>query len=92
MKKSWRKFSRTFRDPNRIQTYNLLIRSQMLYSVELWDQFRSYDLYFFAGLLGSLFLFQEHHLLLFDSSLLTGKIPEIEDSCSTHVTNLINFD
>ena len=33
-------------DPNRIQTYNLLIRSQMLYSVELWDQFRSNDLYF----------------------------------------------
>ena len=27
-------------DPNRIQTYNLLIRSQMLYSIELWDQFR----------------------------------------------------
>ena len=33
-------------DPNRIQTYNLLIRSQMLYSIELWDQFRSNDLYF----------------------------------------------
>ncbi len=33
-------------DPNRIQTYNLLIRSQMLYSIELWDQFRSKDLYF----------------------------------------------
>ena len=28
------------RDPNRIQTYNLLIRSQMLYSVELWDHTR----------------------------------------------------
>ena len=24
-------------DSNRIQTYNLLIRSQMLYSVELWS-------------------------------------------------------
>ena len=34
------------RDPNRIQTYNLLIRSQMLYSIELWDQFKSNDLYF----------------------------------------------
>ena len=33
-------------DPNRIQTYNLLIRSQMLYSIELWDQFRYNDLYF----------------------------------------------
>ena len=25
-------------DSNRIQTYNLLIRSQMLYSVELWSR------------------------------------------------------
>ena len=39
-------FSPGLCDPNRIQTYNLLIRSQMLYSIELWDQFRSNDLYF----------------------------------------------
>lgn len=33
------KFSKgCFSDPNRIQTCNLLIRSQMLYSVELWGR------------------------------------------------------
>ena len=45
-KKSPGDFSPGLCDPNRIQTYNLLIRSQMLYSIELWDQFRSNDLYF----------------------------------------------
>ena len=33
---------RLLRDPNRIQTCNLLIRSQMLYSVELWGRFKVY--------------------------------------------------
>ena len=32
-----------FRDSYRIQTYNLLIRSQMLYSVELASQFTMLD-------------------------------------------------
>ena len=45
-KKAPKKNLRGLCDPNRIQTYNLLIRSQMLYSIELWDQFRSNDLYF----------------------------------------------
>ena len=45
-KKSLEEKSPGLCDPNRIQTYNLLIRSQMLYSIELWDQFRSNDLYF----------------------------------------------
>lgn len=31
----WTAFKMTFSDPDRIQTCNLLIRSQMLYSVEL---------------------------------------------------------
>ena len=30
---------KVFCDPSRIQTYNRLIRSQVLYSVELWDRF-----------------------------------------------------
>ena len=32
------KFQDFFCDPNRIQTCNLLIRSQMLYSVKLWGR------------------------------------------------------
>ena len=55
------RFARTSssRDPHRIQTCNLLIRSQMLYSVEL------------AGLVVFLlFVLYQSELLLFDSCLL----------------------
>ena len=47
------------RDPHRIQTCNLLIRSQMLYSVEL------------AGLVYLLFVLYKSEFLLLDTSLLS---------------------
>ena len=77
------------RDPNRIQTYNLLIRSQMLYSVELWDHTRYTTLLCFCW---RVFFLNHHKLLLLDSGLLTRKISEIEDSCSANVTNLVDFN
>ena len=77
------RFARTSssRDPHRIQTCNLLIRSQMLYSVEL------------AGLVVFLlFVLHQSELLLLDSCLLARKCAEVEDSCATNFTNLVNLD
>ena len=51
-------------DSNRIQTYNLLIRSQMLYSVELWSRcFLNCDakvLLFFESASAVLYFFQKN--------------------------------
>ena len=75
-----------YRDSYRIQTCNLLIRSQMLYSVELRSRFRtrtSVDV--LAKLLSD-------DSLLLDSSLLTGEISDVEDTCSANLTVLVNLD
>ena len=79
----------SFCDPYRIQTCNLLIRSQMLYSVELRgrfsDRLRS-DIHL------CIFLFYEVHLLLFDPCLLTGEVSQIENSCPAYLTDFVQFD
>ncbi len=76
-------FARTFshRDPHRIQTCNLLIRSQMLYSVEL------------AGLVMMLFfVLYKSELLFLDASLLSGEFAEVENACTANLADLVNFD
>ena len=70
-------------DSGRAQTCNLLIRSQMLYSIELRSQFKAYGL-FSVGL-----LFCTSEALLLDTSLLTGQVAEIEDSCPSYLTCLV---
>ena len=66
-----------------IQTHNLLIRSQMLYSVELRSLY---------VLLGSGSRCLSIELLLLDTGLLTGQSTEVEDTCATYFTVLVDFD
>ncbi len=66
-------------DSDRIQTCNLLIRSQMLYSVELRSRYISLFAYLNA-------------LLFLDASLLTSEFAEIEDTCAANLTYLVEFD
>ena len=68
-------------DSYRIQTCNLLIRSQMLYSVELRSQYVKQCLF------GSCC-----HLLLFDAGFLSCQAAEVEDTCATYFTILVNLD
>ena len=72
---------RFFSDSNRTQTCNLLIRSQMLYSIELWSQMPC-----------GLFVFSSFVDSFLDAGLLTGQIAELEDTCATHFTVLVHFD
>ena len=69
-------------DPHRIQTCNLLIRSQMLYSVELGDLFP-----LFVGL--SLLA---RELALLDPGLLTREIAQVEYPGSANLTDLVQLD
>ena len=69
------------RDSNRTQTCNLLIRSQMLYSIELWSQVPC-----------GLFVFSSFVDSFLDASLLTGQVAEVEDTCATHFTVLVDLD
>ena len=71
-----------FRDSYRIQTYNLLIRSQMLYSVELRSLF-------IARLLCGSGL---DYALFADAGLLTGKVAEVEDAGTADFTDLVDSD
>ena len=70
-------------DSHGIQTHNLLIRSQMLYSVELGSQVRVLLL----GRSG-----EGSSLFLLDPGFLAGQASEVEDTCATYLTNLVDFD
>ena len=69
-------------DSNRTQTCNLLIRSQMLYSIELWSQL--------VGQLG-LLIFSSVDFLA-DAGLLTGEVAEVEDTGAANLAILVNLD
>ena len=76
-------------DSYRIQTCNLLIRSQMLYSVELRSRIIG------AGPMCGLcfcFLLGNVHLTLLDAGLLAGKVAEVEDTCPADFTDLVDLD
>ena len=77
--------SSIFSDSDRIQTCNLLIRSQMLYSVELRSRLQHCCLFLVLVL-------NDSDFLLLDTSLLTSKFSEVEDTCSTNLTNLVELD
>ena len=77
--------SSIFSDSDRIQTCNLLIRSQMLYSVELRSRLQHCCLFLVLVLYDSDFL-------LLDTSLLTREFTEIEDTCATNFTHLVELD
>ncbi len=70
-------------DSHGIQTHNLLIRSQVLYSVELGSQ----ESMLFCVLCGCSYIF-----LFLDACLLSSEVAEVEDACSTNLTNLVDFD
>ena len=72
-----------FGDSDRIQTCNLLIRSQMLYSVELRSRVQFPAISLFANLSA---------FLLLDTSLLTSEFAEIEDACTANLTYLVELD
>ena len=78
-----------FRDSYRTQTCNLLIRSQMLYSIELRSQvsgpLRADPDLFFGGRLHA-------HLLLADAGLLAGELTKVEDAGATDVADFVQFD
>ena len=71
-------------DSYRIQTCNLLIRSQMLYSVELRSRVK------WSGTTFILLFYRA--LCLFDAGLLSSEVAEIEDACTTYFTNFVEFD
>ena len=72
-------------DSYRIQTCNLLIRSQVLYSVELRSRV--------AGQAGGLLLFVLYDSLGFlDAGLLAGEVAEVEDACSADFSYLVELD
>ena len=71
-----------FCDSAGIQTPNLLIRSQMLYSIELRNQFIK-PVLLFRVLLGG-------YGLLANASLLSGQIAEIEYAGATNLADLVN--
>ena len=73
-----------FGDSHGIQTHNLLIRSQMLYSVELGSQVGERLLCCGSGDGGS--------LLLLDPGFLAGQASQVEDTCATHLTDLVEFN
>ena len=66
-----------------IQTHNLLIRSQMLYSVELRSLY---------VLLGSGSRCLSIELLLLDTGLLACQSTEVEDTCASYLAVLVDFD
>ena len=70
-----------FSDSYRTQTCNLLIRSQMLYSIELRSQLPC-----------GLFVFSSFVDSFLDAGLLTGEVAEVEDTCATHFTVLVHLD
>ena len=72
-------------DSYRIQTCNLLIRSQVLYSVELRSRGSLPGENFFLLSLGL-----DLHLL--DASLLTGKVAEVVDAGAADFTDLVDLD
>ncbi len=73
-------------DSDRIQTCNLLIRSQMLYSVELRSRFAVGDCY------AALLVVLSCSLLLLDAGFLTSEVAEVEDACSANFTNHVEFN
>ena len=73
-----------FGDSYRTQTCNLLIRSQMLYSIELRSRIRDWvpiDLCVGLG-----------HLLLTDAGLLACETAEVEYTCTTYFTIFVDLD
>ena len=77
------------RDSHGIQTHNLLIRSQMLYSVELGSQVEQ-----LRGLLGDgdLYFGGGAAFFLLDAGLLAGEAAEVIDPCATDFTDLVEFN
>ena len=77
-----------FSDSYRTQTCNLLIRSQMLYSIEL----RSH----YAGMNPAVVLFGGGFLYVplrfLDTGFLAGEVAEVEDACPADFTNLVDFN
>ena len=72
-------------DSDRIQTCNLLIRSQMLYSVELRSRYAAKLLFVLVVVLCS-------DLLFLDTSLLTRKFSEVEDTSAANFTDFVELD
>ena len=75
-------------DSYRIQTCNLLIRSQVLYSVELRSRLPE-------GLPRGLFCCRAgvyNHLLLLDAGLLTREVTEVEDTGTADLANLVDLN
>ena len=69
-------------DSYRTQTCNLLIRSQMLYSIELRSRV----------FLELFFLFYDAALGLFDAGLLALEVAEVEDAGPADLTDLVDLD
>ena len=81
------------RDLGGIQTHNLLIRSQMLYSVELRGRYvylsqellcRRVDCFCTRC--------ESYESLLFDAGFLTGQIPEVENLSPAYLTALVKIN
>ena len=72
-----------FRDSHRTQTCNLLIRSQMLYSIELGSR----NIFLFLGGFGLLGV-----VALLDAGLLAGEIAEVEDASPAYLAVLVDSD
>ena len=70
-------------DSHRTQTCNLLIRSQMLYSIELGSR----NILLFLGGFGLLGV-----VALLDAGLLASEIAEVEDASPAYLTVLVDSD
>ena len=70
-------------DSHRTQTCNLLIRSQMLYSIELGSR----NIFLFLGGFGLLGV-----VALLDAGLLAGEIAEVEYASPADLTILVDSD
>ena len=77
-----RNLERFFRDACRIQTCDLLIRSQMLYSAELRRR---------PPVIG-LFFGRDFTLCFLDACLLACKIAEVEDAGPAYLTDFVHLD
>ena len=73
------------RDACRIQTCDLLIRSQMLYSAELRRQVNRDEP-------GVMLLGRLYTLCLLDASLLSSEVAEVEDTSPADLTDLVDLN
>ena len=80
-----------FSDSRGIQTHNLLIRSQVLYSVELGSQYVKPVRRGLFGC-GDGLLYRSGKLLLLDACLLAGEVAEVEDARAADLTDLVDLN